>query len=152
MSFKIHFTIIRSSIPRFLMWFLCLRFTSQNAGYAPPFSLTHTWHVPRTCHSWCDHSNNIWWGLQIIEVLILQFSPVHCYFVSLSPGIFLSTLFSDALLSMPCLTNLWSVVRATWATLSPCSFLDVRDQVSHPYKTTCKIIVLCVLIFMFLDS
>jgi hypothetical protein len=28
----------------------------------------------------------------------------------------------------------------------------VRDQVSHPYKTTGKIIVLYTLIFMFLDS
>jgi hypothetical protein len=28
----------------------------------------------------------------------------------------------------------------------------VRDQVSHPYKTTGKIIVLCILIFTFLDS
>jgi len=27
---------------------------------------------------------------------------------------------------------------------------DVRDQVSHPHKTTCKIIILC--IFIFLDS
>jgi hypothetical protein len=29
---------------------------------------------------------------------------------------------------------------------------SVRDQVSHRYRTTGKIIVLCVLIFMFLDS
>jgi hypothetical protein len=28
----------------------------------------------------------------------------------------------------------------------------VRDQVSHPYKTTSKIIVLYILIFVFLDS
>jgi hypothetical protein len=28
----------------------------------------------------------------------------------------------------------------------------VRDQVSHPYKTTGKIIFLCILIFVFLDS
>jgi hypothetical protein len=28
----------------------------------------------------------------------------------------------------------------------------VRDQVSHPYKTTVKIILLCTLIFVFLDS
>jgi hypothetical protein len=28
----------------------------------------------------------------------------------------------------------------------------VRDQFSHPYKTTGKITVLCTLIFVFLDS
>jgi len=30
--------------------------------------------------------------------------------------------------------------------------VNVRDQVSHPYKATGKIIVLCSLIFIFLDS
>jgi hypothetical protein len=50
----------------------------------------------------------------------------------LDPNILLSTLFSN--------------------TLSLCSSLRVSDQVSHPYKTTGKIIVLCTLVFVFLDS
>ena len=37
-------------------------------------------------------------------------------------------------------------------TLSLRSSLNVNDQVSHPYKMTGKIIVLCILIFKFLDS
>jgi hypothetical protein len=37
-------------------------------------------------------------------------------------------------------------------TPSLCSTLSVNDHVSHPYKTTGKIIVLCSLIFKFLDS
>jgi hypothetical protein len=37
-------------------------------------------------------------------------------------------------------------------TLSLCSSLNVRDQVSHPYRTTGKIIVLYILIFTILDS
>src|SRR5215475_10251199 len=37
-------------------------------------------------------------------------------------------------------------------TLSLRSSLNVRDQVSHPYKTTGKIIVLYILIFKYLDS
>ena len=36
--------------------------------------------------------------------------------------------------------------------LSLYSSFSVKDQVSHPYKTTDKIIVLYILIFVFLDS
>jgi hypothetical protein len=37
-------------------------------------------------------------------------------------------------------------------TLRLCSSLSVRDQLSHPYKTTDKVIVLYTLIFVLLDS
>jgi hypothetical protein len=37
-------------------------------------------------------------------------------------------------------------------TLNLCSSLNVRGQVSHPYGTTGKIIVLYILIFKFFDS
>jgi len=47
----------------------------------------------------------------------------------LGPNIFLSTLFSN--------------------TLSLCFSLNVKDQASHPYKTTRKISVLYILIFIF---
>ena len=50
----------------------------------------------------------------------------------LGPNILLNTIFSN--------------------TLRFLSSLNVNDQVSHPYKTTGKIIVLCIFIFKFLDS
>jgi len=38
-----------------------------------------------------------------------------------------------------------------WNTLNLWSFLSVRDQVSHPYETRGRIIVLCILICKFLE-
>jgi hypothetical protein len=46
----------------------------------------------------------------------------------LGPNILLDTMFSD--------------------TLNLCSSLDLRDQVSHPYKASSKIVVLCILNLM----
>jgi hypothetical protein len=57
-------------------------------------------------------------------------SPVTSSF--LGPNILLRTLFSN--------------------TLSLCSYLNVKDQVSHPYKTTGRIMVLYILTFTFLDK
>jgi hypothetical protein len=62
----------------------------------------------------------------------MQFSPTSYTPFLFGPDILLSTLFSNTL-------SLWSS-------------LIVRDQVSHPYITTCIIIVLYILIFTFLDS
>jgi hypothetical protein len=55
----------------------------------------------------------------------MQFSPLSRHLIPLRSKILLSTLFSN--------------------TLSLCSFLNVRDQVSHPYRTTDKIIILYIL-------
>jgi hypothetical protein len=49
----------------------------------------------------------------------------------LGPNILLSTLFSN--------------------TFNPLLSLNVSNQVSHPYKTTCKMIVLYILILIYLD-
>jgi hypothetical protein len=66
-------------------------------------------------------------------------SSSFCYFLQpprtsslLGQHILLTTLFSN--------------------TLNPCSSLTVRHQISHPYKTTGKIIVLHILNFTFLHS
>jgi len=58
----------------------------------------------------------------------MQSPPFPRYSSLLGPNIFLNTMFSN--------------------TLSFLSPLNVSDQVSHPYKTTGKIIVLYILIMM----
>jgi hypothetical protein len=78
-----------------------------------------------------DYSNYTWRRVQITKLLVMQFlhSPITSSLFG--PNIFLCTLFSN--------------------TLSLCSTVNVRDQVSHPYRTTGKIIVLYILIFNFFD-
>jgi hypothetical protein len=65
-----------------------------------------------------------------MKLLVMQFSPFTSSLFG--PNIPLSTLFSN--------------------TLSLRSSLNVRDQVSHPYRTTGKIIVLYILTFKFLTA
>jgi len=70
--------------------------------------------------------------IKIVKLLCTQSSPFPSYPVPLGQNIFLSTIFTN--------------------TFSPCSFLNVRDHVSHPYKTLDRIVVLCVKICIFLGS
>jgi len=66
----------------------------------------------------------------------MQFSPVILHFLSLFPNIVLSIL-------------TWIKV---FNTLSLCFYINVRDQISHQYKTTTKIVVLCRLVFKSLET
>jgi len=66
--------------------------------------------------------NNICWWVQIMKLLITQFSPSSCYFLSLRSKYSHSTLFLN--------------------TLNICSSLGVSDEITHPYKGTGKIMLL----------
>jgi hypothetical protein len=89
--------------------------------------MPHPLHPPRI-----DNSNYTWRRVQIMQLLVMQFSPPSHHFIPLQSKILLSTLFSN--------------------TLGPCSSLNVRDHASHPYRTTAKIIVLYILIFKYFES
>ena len=67
-----------------------------------------------------------------MNLLITKLSPLQVIYSVWCPNIILSNLFSN----IPIL----------------CSSLSARDQVSDPYKTTGKIIDLCILICMFLQQ
>ena len=128
---EIHSNIIHPSTPRSPQWSLYLRFPPKTL-YAPLSSPIRT-----TCPAHLillDFITRTVLGEEYrsfsSSLCNLLHSPVTSSF--LGPNILLNTLFSN--------------------TLSFLSSLNVSDHVSHPYKTTGKIIVLYILIFKFLDS
>jgi hypothetical protein len=67
-----------------------------------------------------------------MKPFIMKSAPLSRYFLLLCPNIVVRSLLSK--------------------TLSLYSSLNFKDQVSHPYKTTGKITILYISIFMFLNS
>ena len=115
---KNHLNIILPSTPRSPKWSLSFRFPHQTL-YTP---LPHMRHMPRPSHSSrFYHPNNIGWGVQIIKLLIVQFSPLPCHLVPLRPK--------------------YSPQHPLFKHPQP-TFLPQCEQLSHPYKTTGRIIVL----------
>jgi len=81
--------------------------------------LSHPYYMSRPSQpSWLDHPNNIWWSVQVMKLLIMR-SSASCHF--------------------PPLRSKYS---RQYPVVSLCPSLSVRDQLSHPYKATDKIMVL----------
>jgi hypothetical protein len=104
---KIYFNIVHTYILVFLVVSFLL--ASPPISYMHSFS-PHSIYMP--CSSdppWLDHSTYVWRGVQIMKLLIMQYSRIFCHFISLRNKYPLSTLFSN--------------------TLSLCSSLNVGDKV-----------------------
>ena len=124
--FQINFNIILPSTPRSSKWPIPFRIFHQNSSCIS-LPIIHTPRPPLS--SPClDHLNICGWEFKS-QSSFLQ-PPVNSSL--LGKKLFLSTLFSY--------------------TLSSSSSLHIRDHVSHPYKTTGKIMVLFILTFMFIDG
>jgi len=109
---KIYLHIILPSMMRSSKRSFSLRFPHQNPTCTSP--LTYMCHMPRPSHSFfCAHRNNIWWAVQIMKLHFMYSPSVTWHLIPLRPNIFLTTSLSN--------------------TLSLCSFLNVTDQVSHPW-------------------
>jgi hypothetical protein len=127
---KVHFNIINPPTSRSSKWSLSFWLSDHCPVCIPRL---HSCYMPSPCHPVrLDYSNYTWQRVQITKLLVMQFFPLSRHLISLRSKIFLSTLFSNTL-------SLWPS-------------LNVRDLVSHPYRTTGKIIVLYILIYNFFDS
>ena len=123
---KIHLIIIPPSTPGSLKY----SFPPAITLYTP--LLPYTCYVPRPSHSRFITRTILGEECKSLSSSLCSF--LHSPIISslLGPNILISTLFSN--------------------TLTQRSSLSVSDQVSHPFKTTDKIIILCIWIFIFLDS
>jgi hypothetical protein len=89
--------------------------------------------MPRPSHPpRFDYSNYTWRRVQITKLLVMQFSAFSRHLISLR----------SKYPPQHCVLN----------NLCLCSSLNVRDQVSHTYRTIGKIIVLYILLIKFFDS
>jgi hypothetical protein len=94
---------------------------------------------PRSCYMPQTH-------LILLDLIILIILGEQYKSGSFSLCCFLHSPVTSSLFSQNILSTLFS------NTLSLCSSLNARDKVSHPYRTTDKIIVLYILIIKFFDS
>ena len=80
---KINFNIILPSMPGSSNWSLSLRFPHQNPVCTSP--CPSKYYTPHPSHSfWFHHLNNICWGVQIKELLIIQSSPLFSFLIPLT--------------------------------------------------------------------
>ena len=128
---EIHPNIIHPSMPRSPQWSLSLRFSQQEPIHSLSLPLRDTCPAHLILLDFITRT--------ILGEEYKSFSSSLCNLLHspvtsslLGPNILLNTMFSN--------------------TLSFLSSLNISDQVSHPYKTTGKIIVLYIFIFKFLDS
>ena len=76
---NIYFNILPST-PRSSKFLFSIKFPHQNLVCTS--SLLLTCYIPCLSHSfWFDRSNNIWWTVQIMKLLIMQSSPLLWYLV-----------------------------------------------------------------------
>jgi hypothetical protein len=120
--FKFHFSVILLSVPRFSKWSLLSGLSDQSFIYIYILLNSHAFYMPCPSHPF-EFITQIIFG----EVYQLRKSSL-CSLLQPHPISFLldpilpSTLFSNTLNLFPS--------------------LSMRDQISHPYKTTGKIVAL----------
>jgi hypothetical protein len=109
----IHFSITPPPTRWSSQWSPFFRFPHQSPAFTSPVSYTR--YMPRLSHSsWFDHSNDIWWGVQIMKLFIMHFSSLPSYLFPLRSKYFPR----HPVLAQP----------------HPTFLPDIKDQIGHPFK------------------
>ena len=104
--------------PLFSKWSLSFRFRNQNLVFF--YLSSNTFDMPNPSYrSWFSYANDIWWGMKIMKLFIMQFSSVFSHLPLLVTNILRNTLLSD--------------------TLCYCSSLRMEHQVSRQCKIQAKL-------------
>jgi hypothetical protein len=92
---NIRFNIIPIN-PSFSNWSLSCKIQDQDLVFI--HILSNTCHIPSpSCGPSFSHPNDIWWGLKVMKLPIMQLSPVSCHFSLSGTHILRSTLYSNIL-------------------------------------------------------
>jgi hypothetical protein len=79
---KIHFDTVDPPMSWSSQWSLSFWLSHQYPISIP--LLPHSCYMSRPSHpSWLDHSNYTWRRVQVMKLLIMQFSPISCHFIPL---------------------------------------------------------------------
>jgi hypothetical protein len=76
---KIHFNIVHLPTPWSSQWALSF-WLSHQYSICTRLHSCYTPFLSRPC--WLDHSNYTWRRVQVMKLLIMQFSPTSCHFIS----------------------------------------------------------------------
>jgi len=81
---NICFNIILSFMSRSYRWSVSLRFPHQSIMWTS--LLLRMCHMPNPSYSsWFYHSNIVWWGVQLMRLLVMKYPPVLCYIFPCRP-------------------------------------------------------------------
>jgi hypothetical protein len=105
----------------------------QDSSPKPTCFFPHTCHIPRPSHLPLYHlPNHNLFTVQIMKLLIMQFSPVSCYYFPLRPIISISTLFSSTPSLYYCFKMKFNVLHANRTTnLAVIVWHNLCDSLLH---------------------